>query len=235
MNSILIYTDHNRISEFRKDVSDTADRSNELIDLFENLQTWKKIQSVDDFIELAVDPKTTFDDVIIANVQITAGSKKVNPEVAASLFDIPRSEFMNLVAGIPIIDDTCIPCQKLKIRKGQRSIHINEFNRFSRFLNFDGRFSVNPTAVDEHIKTFSIYASTDQEIALYNHWMKLVTVLNEHVTKYPVNSSEMENIKRSLRLHLSKGDSGEFMTNPEILKNEIMLLKYRNNENTEHH
>ena len=229
---ILVSTDNNALSTFKKDVTDVCDRSNELITLFHAFQKWERIKTIEAAEELMSDPQKAFDAAIIRNVQVTASGLTVDPEQAALLFNVSRSEFLNLCAGLSIPDDSqCVPCQQVKIRKGKRVISLNEFNRYRDYLTFTtaGFFTVNTTAVDADLDRFNYYISTPEEVEIYNLYHDTVKLLNRITELSPITPAERQTIKTALKLHLSEGHAGSFMVNTETLKNAINKLKYQNN------
>jgi len=226
---ILVSTDNNALSTFKKDVTDVCDRSNELITLFHAFQKWERIKTIEAAEELMSDPQKAFDAAIVRNVQVTASGLTVDPEQAALLFNVSRSEFLNLCAGLSIPDDSqCVPCQQVKIRKGKRVISLNEFNRYSQYLNFNsGVFSVDQTKVDAALDKFSTYAESEAEIERYALFNNLVQMLNKWDAVYPLSGSDKLEVKRIFGLHLSKGGDGDFMINPITLTNAIQSIKYQ--------
>jgi len=231
---ILVSTDNNALSTFKKDVTDVCDRSNELITLFHAFQKWERIKTIEAAEELMSDPQKAFDAAIVRNVQVTASGLTVDPEQAALLFNVSRSEFLNLCAGLSIPDDSqCVPCQQVKIRKGKRVISLNEFNRYRDYLTFTtaGIFSVNQSKVDADLDKFSTYAESAEELSLCTLHHDLVNILNEYTSLYPISSTDRLAIKGALKLHLTNGGDGLFMVNTETLKNAINKLKYTNHGN----
>jgi len=227
---ILVSTDNNALSTFKKDVTDVCDRSNELITLFHAFQKWERIKTIEAAEELMSDPQKAFDAAIIRNVQVTASGLTVDPEQAALLFNVSRSEFLNLCAGLSIPDDSqCVPCQQVKIRKGKRVISLNEFNRYRDYLTFTtaGIFSVNQSKVDADLDKFSTYAESEAEIERYALFNNLVQMLNKWDAVYPLSGSDKLEVKRIFGLHLSKGGDGDFMINPITLTNAIQSIKYQ--------
>jgi len=227
---ILVSTDNNALSTFKKDVTDVCDRSNELITLFHAFQKWERIKTIEAAEELMSDPQKAFDAAIVRNVQVTASGLTVDPEQAALLFNVSRSEFLNLCAGLSIPDDSqCVPCQQVKIRKGKRVISLNEFNRYRDYLTFTtaGIFSVNQTKVDAALDKFSTYAESAEEIELHNHFTALVEMLNKHDSMYTLPNPEKKTIANTLHLHLTEAYQGAFMLDVQYLSNEIGKLKYQ--------
>ncbi len=227
---ILVSTDNNALSTFKKDVTDVCDRSNELITLFHAFQKWERIKTIEAAEELMSDPQKAFDAAIIRNVQVTASGLTVDPEQAALLFNVSRSEFLNLCAGLSIPDDSqCVPCQQVKIRKGKRVISLNEFNRYRDYLTFTtaGIFTVNTEAVDNSLDKFSTYATTSEEIERYALFNDLVQMLNRWDAVYPLSGSDKLEVKKIFGLHLSRGGEGDFMINPITLTKAVQSIKYQ--------
>lgn len=62
---ILIYRDKSGIATFIKDVQQTCEDCNALINLFNSFQPWTSITELSQFEELAADPGKYFDDTIL--------------------------------------------------------------------------------------------------------------------------------------------------------------------------
>jgi len=226
---ILVYVEEKKKTEFYESVDYCCDRVNSLVQIFEAFQEWRKITTEAQFADLCRNPRQYFDNVLTENIHLSAG-KAFNVEVAAQLFDIRRDEYLNMVDGLPIIDDACIPCKKVKVKKGQRAIFITEYDHYKEFLTFvNGRFSVNEAAVEDYVKTFDIYAEGIDQVDTYTHFKDLVAILNLHEKKFGLNSSDKQMIAKALHLYLVNAISGEFMTNAEFIKDEIQKLKYYEN------
>jgi len=226
---ILISTDNNAINEFKRSVTATAEAASSLIELYHTFQPWKRITTVEDFISLASDPADFFDSTLLDNVEIKAAGVTPDPGKLAELVGIHRSAFLNLCSGLNIPDDGhCPPCGKVRIKRGVRAISLSEFNRYSQYLNFNsGVFSVDQSKVDADLDRFNVYATTEAEIELYNHFTALVELLNKHDAMYTMPNPEKKTIANILHLHLERATEGAFMLNVAYLTNEIQKLKYR--------
>jgi len=225
---LLISTDRNGIAEFQKAVQGTAEAANQLIQVYEAFQPWEKVTSLDQFTELVSDPKKYFDDTIVVNVHVTARGLTVDPEQAARLFNISRDLYNNAVSGMPLVMDDCPECQRAKVKPGKRAISKHEFSSYREYLTFDaGSFSVNHEAVDSSLDRFNVYATTEAEIELYNHFTALVELLNKHDSMYTMPNPEKKQIANTLHLHLTEAYQGAFMLDVLYLTKAIQSLKYQ--------
>lgn len=180
---ILIFTDINKQTDFENSVEVTQQGANDLIQIFESFQGYKKIRSLDDFETLVQNPLSMFDDALQTNVEFKeTGGKKGNPEVIAKLFDIDRDNFINIVKGQTITEGSCKPCSKLKIKQsGKGVINYSNFRQYHEFLIFDqeSRFSINEDAVSEKKEIFNYYAESLKQIECYYFWTNATETLNE--------------------------------------------------------
>lgn len=223
---ILVYVEEKKKTEFYQSVDNCCNRVNSLVQVFEAFQEWQRITSEAQFADLCRNPRQYFDNVLTENIHLSAG-KAFNVEVAAKLFDIRRDEYLNMVDGLPIIDDSCIPCRKVKVKKGQRAIFITEYNQYKDFLTFtNGKFSVNEAAVAEYVATFDVYADGVEQLDTFTHFKDLVVILNLHAAKFGLNGSDKQIVAKALHLYLTDAISGDFMTDAEYIKNQILNLKY---------
>ena len=179
---ILIFTDTNKAGELDRNIEATQQGANDLIHIFESFQSYKKIQTLDDFESLVSDPLSMFDETLQTNVDFKeTGGKKGNPAVIASLFDIDRDNFINIVKGQTVIAGSCKPCAKLKIKQtGKGVINYSSFRQYQEYLIFDqGHFSIDETAVEEKKLTYQMFAETPKQIECYNFWINATETINE--------------------------------------------------------
>jgi|GEM_PF-1003218 hypothetical protein len=221
---ILIYTDNHKRATFEKAVNETIEGCNSLIEIYHTfIEPFDRVASREEAEILIRDPEGTFDNALIANVNLSAGHGiKPDPKTAAQLFNIDRPNYLNLVAGFPIVWDDCKPCQKAKIKKGQRAISFERYRTYSPFMRFDGgEFVANPEAIEDKLKSFDVYAVTEEQTAVYNHYTDLITILNCHLEKYPLPDRTKEAIAKGLNLQLSQGVSGTFVMDKQYISHLI--------------
>ena len=80
--------------------------------------------------------------------------------------------WLNLVEGKPI-KETCQPCKKIKIRKGQSAIRLDEFMNMLNFITWSGgRFVGDAAAIIAKQDSFKIYEDqlTPAQTALNDYW-----------------------------------------------------------------
>lgn len=224
MEKKLIFKDVKAEAAFIAGVKTTMDRANELADIFNSMQEWERLYSLDNFILLVTDPVSYFDMVMIQHLNTgTMGNGRPNPEALAQLFNIPRQSYVNMIQGNFDDDPGCIPCGKVKkLRKGKPVIQRDEFERYQAFLLFNsGSFRVNDTAIAEHAKSFETWAVTEGQLERVAHWESMIKMLNTHSELYPIASNVKQSIAKGLGLQLSEAISGSFMIDNETLKNLI--------------
>ncbi len=225
-DKVLISTDNNALSTFKKDVQAVCDRSNELITLFGLFQSYEVITAEAQFQMLLADPGSYFDEVLLRHVKLDTGGRKPDPAVLASLVGLHRDEYLNAVAGLPLTSD-CEPCRKAKVIPGRKAISKYQFDQYRDYLIFSaGTFTVNSEAVNNSLDRFSTYAESEAEIERYALFNDLVQMLNRWDAVYPLGGDKLE-VKKIFGLHLSRGGEGDFMINPITLTNAIQSIKYQ--------
>jgi len=220
---IKIYDDTKKAAEFDAGLNNAVQRCNELINIWNEFQPFARCSDVATFEQIAAAPGQMFDRLLIENVQMTANKGlKPSAEQVALLYDIDRLNFYNLVEGKPIKIENCAPCQRAKVKPGKQAISLAEYRRYAPYMIFsEGEFIVDTAAAADYKKKFEIYATTPAQVAVVEHYDNLVQLLNKHCADYPINNSDKERIAVALNLQLSKGITGDFITNSEYVKNLI--------------
>ena len=197
MEKVLLNEGKEQVMAFQMSVNNVITRSNELIDAWNTFQDFQQISSYDDFIELISDPVAMLDKLLIGAVDIKIiGKAKINPSVIAEMLNIDRDSWINIVEGKPVAID-CIPCRKMKIRKGALVISLLEFQQYEKYMTFQaGRFVAAEQEVKEHQKTYQVFAESPSQIATYKHWQDLVKVLTEHKKRGYLGAVALETIAR---------------------------------------
>jgi len=230
-DKILLYDDQHKFRELENAVESVKDSANELIQIFESFQTWQKIETLQDFEKLVSDPVDIFDRLLIINSGIDlarTGGKKPKPEVVADLLDVDRSNFVALIKGEKITD-TCKPCQKIKtIKTGSGVLGYISFDRYREFLLWDevtNRFLINENLLSEKRESFRVYASTPEEIAIYNFWHTLADQLNSLPKKGICGNNTLDTFARQLTNSpiMFNFQLGKLQVDDKILLNEIMF------------
>jgi hypothetical protein len=222
---ILISTDNNALNEFKKAVQGTCDAANQLIQAYEAFQPWEKVRTIEAFMALVSDPKQAYDVAIIANIGVTAKGLQPDPAQAARLFNLHRDEFLNLVAGLPLTNNDCIPCKQVKVKPGKQAISKRSYEAYAEYLIFNsGTFTLNIEAVEAATERFNFFASSQEQVQRYEMFTGLVQALNQWDAVYPFSGADKLTIKKIFNLHLTKADTGEFMLNAEDVKNKLMRL-----------
>lgn len=184
MERKLILKDNQAEGQFIIGLRDIQEQSNELLNLFNSLQPWKKITTIEDWLELVSNPEAYYDKTLLANVKLTETSgMQPNPELLAQLFDVPREAFIKIIQGFIYDEEGCKPCKqnKLRIRKGKPCIGPLEFQKYQEFLIFSPKgFTQDEAKVKEHLKSYEKYTQSEDELELYLYWEKLAQLFNYH-------------------------------------------------------
>jgi len=212
---ILIYEEKSKKQEFLISCNAVKDKANELIQAYNEFQSWDLIKTISDFDELYSDPLGTFDKTLLENIDIKAkGNKTPDPAVLSALFQIDRPGYMVATGqSEPIKDVDCPDCAKKPQSIKVKNIRSNaEYNQFAGYLIFiNGFFQLNNPAIDEYCDRFNIYAESPEQIALYEHWQSVCDILNAHDKKYVLSTSGKQSIAAVLKLQLSEATAGRFI------------------------
>ena len=221
----MIWENKGEAIAFEKLIVNTMERCNSLIETFELFQDWKRIESLEDWIELISNPQEYFDSVLLASVNLSTGGRQADPKALARLVQIDRESYLNIVAGKPIAEG-CKPCQKMKLKKGTSAISLYQYQSNQDYLTFDsGRFYLNGVTIAKKKEDFKIYADTPSRIEVVNFWQSLCNSLNQYHDKYHINNEDKRLIGKALKLQLSEGFEGTFVINNHALSNEILNTK----------
>ena len=210
-NRVLLYYNKDGATNFEASVEAVQQGANDLVQIFESFQNYKKIKSLEDFETLVADPLLMFDDTLQLNVNFReSGGKKGNPAVIASLFEIDRPSYISIIKGEKIIEGTCKPCSKLKVKQiGSGVISRSNYLQYKSFLQWGkNRFELNEEAIQEKIDSFKQYIENPKELEVYNFWHGLNDSLNEAGRRYLGNDA-LEKISKLLnnRIIYSYGDN----------------------------
>jgi len=227
-SKILVWTDTNKAGELDRNVEATQQGANDLIHIFESFQTYKKITSLDDFESLVRDPLAMFDEALQTNVSFQeSGGKKGNPEIIAKLFDIDRTSYQSIISGVKIMEGTCKPCAKLKIKQtGKGVINYSSYKQYSSYMAWtdNNRFEINEDLVSEKKESFSYYATTPAQIDCYNFWVNATLTLNKLANRGLLGEPNAFSKLLNDRITYSY-QAGKFSVDERSLMNEIQSLK----------
>lgn len=197
----LVFTDTASAQTFRHNVKETVKNSNNLIEVFEKFQDFRRIDSQTAFEKLVENPEGFFDEILIAQVSpnFLTAKAKIDPAPLATMLSIDREGFLDEVS-------------KIKITEPQYFQH-------KKFLFFSsGRFEVDQVAIELEADKFNTYASTERELKIVSVVENLVQAIREYDTVNPLSTSAKSILKSVFGLHLSEGTSGELIVNPEHVK-----------------
>lgn len=224
----LIFTDTGKQQNFLREVEAVKNEASALVQIFEEFQEFKKIETLEDFEQLCSNPEQYFDETIRGNVSLKmTGGRQPEPTVLADLFGIDRENYIRVITGLPITE-SCKPCQTSKVIKkaGKPALTYSKFHLYKNYLFFEaGAFNLNTEAIAAHLEQFKTFASTPAQLAVLKHWQSLVDALNEHDKLYGIQGNSKQAIAKALNLHLERAVEGAFMINPFHLKDEIQKNK----------
>lgn len=225
---ILILSESGKKSDFIKACTSVKDKGNELIDLFNQVQPWSRIETLKDFERLYDDPLKMLDQTLSENIDLkVSGNRLPQPGPLANLLGIDRAGYMaTLGISEPMDIDDCPTCnKKTQTVKVNRVKQIAEFYSYAEYLYFiNGTFELNNSAIDQHCQELNVYAESDEQLKLYFYWDELVKTLNLHDKKYPLSGSEKDHLVKIFKLQLSNGSTGKFVINNIQLSEQIKYL-----------
>lgn len=196
MEKILIRRDGGAEAKFLKAVDDTVKKGNELIELFNSTQDFKRIDTLEEAVGLISDPLEYYDQVLIDNISHDK-RLQVNMNSLAELYNIPRKEFL---MGIGIPEDQVAKCQTCgggpeKVLPKLKTLSLRQYTEYSQFLLFkNGDFVINTQAVEDHSESFNIYASAPGQIEVYNHYKSLTETLNKAIEFHKLGPVKIEQL-----------------------------------------
>lgn len=223
MDKILIFEDNGAKNQFIANCETTKDQANDLINVFESYQDLATIETADQFAALVSDPVNYFDEVLRSGLNLqTTGNRTPDPSVLSSLFGYDRPNYINTIQGLPITE-TCEGCKTKKIiRKTKAALTEAKWNAYRNYLIFTpSGFELNDEAIELRCESFKTYATTEGQLSIVSHYDDLTAILNKHCSEYEVTDRVKETIATSFHLLLSNGISGDFVTDPEYIKNAI--------------
>lgn len=182
---VLIFYDSQKAGDLDRNIEATQQGANDLIHIFESFQSYKKIQTLDEFESLVSDPLGLFDKTLQSNSGIdlkSSGGKIPNPKVIAEMYDIDRPSYISIIKGEKIVPGSCKSCGKLKIkRSGSAALSYSTYRQYSSYLFWtdNNRFEINEEAIEEKKLTYQIFAETPAQIDCYNFWYNATETLNE--------------------------------------------------------
>jgi len=223
MDKVLIYLDNGAKNQFIANCETTKDQANDLITLFESVQDLSSVTTAEMFERLVSDPVGYFDAVLRSNVDMKmTGGREPEPATLAKLFGYDRESFVKSIEGLPITE-TCEGCKTKKIiRKTKAALTEAKWNAYRNYLIFTpSGFELNDEAIELRCESFKTYATTEGQLSIVSHFDDLTAILNKHCSEYEVTDRVKETIATSFHLLLSNGISGDFVTDPEYIKNAI--------------
>lgn len=221
----LIFIDTGKQQNFLREVEAVKNEASALVQIFEDFQEFKKIDTLTEFEQLCSQPVQFFDDTLKANISLKmTGGRQPEPSVLADLFGLDRENYIRVIKGLPITE-SCLPCKTSKVIKkaGKPALDYSKFHLYKNYLFFEaGAFNLNTEAIAARLEQYKTFASTPAQLAVLKHWQSLVDALNDHDKKYGIPGNTKQVIAKGLNLHLERAIEGAFMINTQFLKDEII-------------
>lgn len=183
MTKQLVYFDNGRFQEWQKSVSQTIGRGNSLIDKWNKIQKWHKVKTRDEAIALIDDPAAMLDQAIMENVNMDMfGKVKPDLDKVAEFVSIDRQSWQT----------SC---------KSYDTIDLTRFLPVEKYTTFEfGKFKLNPEALNSKKDAYSVFAENEREQDNYKHLQDLVTILNDHLKRGFISTSNMQVVCGALEL-----------------------------------
>jgi hypothetical protein len=180
----LVYFDNGRFQDWQKSVSATVGKANSLIDKWHKVQKWHKVTTRDEFISLVDNPAGRLDEELQKNVNMSAfGGMTPDLDKLSEFISIDRKAWQ-------------VYC------KDFRSITLDVFLRIEKYTDFEhGRFKLNPQALEKKKESYSVFAETPKEEDNLKHLQNLVAILNKHLKKGYISTTNMQVVADALELY----------------------------------
>jgi len=223
MNKRLIRKDTGAESQFMTGLNDTVYRGNQLIRLFNDSQSFKKIESMISFSALVADPVSYYNSILTDNIEHDT-RLNVNPQRLAELYGIPRYEYLLALGMTKEQASKCQSCEPKDITIKLKVLSENQLNEFSKFLFFkSGKLEVNNNAVEQHRDSFNIYADSPETLQIIEHYEKLCDSLNSAIEYHKLGTNSMDTLARMFGLQIL---DFKLIPNYYTLSEQVKNMKY---------
>lgn len=174
---IKIYFDNGRFSDYEKNITDLCSAANSLITDWHKLQGWHVVTTEAEALELLENPAGRLDAVLIEN--FPSGNVKPDAQAVADLYKIDRFGWLQRI---------------------QKRVNVLALKK-QPAIKWQGRaFIVLPEVIEAAREKFTIYAETPRQLAIYQHYKNLVSVLNTHGKLGFISTIEMAKIAEAVGL-----------------------------------
>ena len=224
---ILLTTNSDQVAEFERSLKDVIMQSNELITQWNQFQEWDVITTQSQAIELIKDPIGRLDKFLISAVDIKViGKAKLNPSIIADMLNIPYDSWVNIIEGREPKTD-CIPCRKMKLKKGKQAISFQDFQQYEKFLTWQNNtFVAAEEAVKEKQESAKVYITDPEQVALHSYFHDACDTLNSLFERAYIGTDTLIAFSKQIqnRLTYSYGDNRLHVNEP-LLMAEIFKLQ----------
>lgn len=219
-SKVLVYEDRNSATNFEKSVIDTMNDSNQLIELYESFQDFQKIKQLSQWIELVTDPGGYYDKTIFNGLDLK-GSKLPDAGMIAKMYNLDRENYLNATTGKTLTTD-CVPCKKLKLKRGRTAISLSGYRSDKDYLIFDsGRFYLNTDAIEKHKLSFNTYLENERQSEYYTHCKRLAEILNQEIAISKLGPVQVQELAKIFGLQIL---DGRLILNDRKINDKIKML-----------
>ena len=201
-NATLVFKDINGQRNFETQCKKIKDQANSLIQVLNDLQPFAKIQTRDQAENLILDPLGVYDSIILQNIQLPNNNLQINVSALASLYNIPRNEFISKIGIDPGHVEGCESCKKPETGKRNKDVlTFEQYETHSKYLAWgNGFFDLNQKKIDLHKDSFNVYASSEKQKEYLKSWENLCKVFNDHIELVGMGTVQMETIAKTFDL-----------------------------------
>lgn len=196
MEKILIYENRKAMNDFLNSVTEVRDQCNFLIKTFHSYQGFKRIKDIEEFDALCGSPSGYYDQTILENSPIPKGQYKINAVKLAELMDLDRTGYLSTLGCETSSGDDCVSCGHKRVtKKGNPAINYPIFKNYSQYFKFSaGVFSLDQEAINKELESFRIYATSEKQVQMIDHWKDILNILQSHLALNLIGPAKLSQI-----------------------------------------
>ncbi len=200
----LIYQELGKKQEFQQSVDTILKECNNLIEVFNSHQDFKRIATQNEFNSLVSDPAGYFDDILLNNVELPAKLKPA-PAQLALLFNIDRAGYLLTLGLEEIEDESCQGCSEVqkKLTSKNNVISFDYYIENALYLTFaDGFFQLDKSMIEAKLKDFDVYAESPEQLQVLDHYETLSKVLNSAIDFHKLGPVQVQALSKMFGLQV---------------------------------